>query len=53
LLGGQKEVVTESLSFMLGIEFIMTHGDPYEVEVITYKEVSFSIVDIDIFGFYL
>jgi len=29
---------------MLGTEFMMTHGDPEEIEVIAFQEVSFSIV---------
>jgi hypothetical protein len=46
LLGGQKEVVEKSFSFMLGTEIIITHGDPEKIEVIAFQEVSFSIVDI-------
>jgi hypothetical protein len=44
LLGGQKEVVEKSFSFMLGTEIIITHGDPEKIEVIAFQEVSFSIV---------
>jgi hypothetical protein len=35
---------------MFGREFIITHGDPEKIEVNAFQEVSFSIVDIDIFG---
>jgi hypothetical protein len=50
LLGGLKEVVKESFSFMYGIENIMTLGDPDKIEVNAYRGVSFFIVSIADFG---
>ncbi len=45
LLGGQKEVEIMTV-WMLGKVIYITHGDPYKIEVITYKEVSRIIVGV-------